>query len=397
MLTLQLIGAMLVRLLAVSTALLFTSVLASTAHEIRPAVSDITLSESSAEIQITLTAETLMAGIDATAVADTNDAPEAARYDELRALEPGELATQFQAAWPEISSGFILMAGETAVLLELAGIEVADMPDFELPRDTRLSLSATLPEDGSDIRFGWTARNGPLIVRQAGGGDDAYAGFLENGAMSEALPREGFVSETAGAVFWRYIFVGFDHIVPKGLDHILFVLGLFFLSLKMGPLITQVTVFTVAHTITLALASLGIVTVSPAIVEPLIAASIVYVAVENIFAKGITPWRPVIIFLFGLLHGLGFASVLGEFGLAPGRFVAGLIGFNVGVEVGQLFVIAMAFILIWLTTRAANMKALTDDETPARSFAVAYRAIALCGSIVIAIIGAYWAVERVIG
>ncbi len=388
---------MLALLGVMSTVLAITFASAVAAHEIRPAISDVELSEEEVNITIKLTGEALVAGIDLAGLNDTNEAPEAELYDQLRALPPEELADQFRGSWDQIAPGFMLKAGDADVALELGEVSVADVDDLELPRDTTVRLSGTLPSDGSDIRFGWDSAYGPLIVRQAGGGDEAYAGFLENGALSEALPRTGAATESAGAVFWRYIFVGFDHIVPKGLDHILFVLGLFFLSMKMRPLLTQVTIFTVAHTITLAMASLGLVTVSPAIVEPLIAASIVYVAVENIFAKGITPWRPVVIFVFGLLHGLGFASVLGEFGLAPGRFIAGLIGFNVGVEVGQLAVILVAFALVVLATKAAEIKQLDDEELPVRSRDVTFRAIALAGSIVIAIIGAYWAVERVLG
>ena len=103
----------------------------------------------------------------------------------------------------------------------------------------------------------------------------------------------------------------------------------------------------------------------------------------------------MIIFCFGLLHGLGFASVLGEFGLAPGRFVVGLIGFNIGVEIGQLVVIGLAMLLITLAVRASRIKSLAQEEDACRDIAVMYRSIATGGSILIAIIGAYWAVERV--
>ena len=140
------------------------------------------------------------------------------------------------------------------------------------------------------------------------------------------------------------------------------------------------TSFTLAHTVTLALGALGIVTIPGSIVEPIIAASIVYVAIENVFSNKLHAWRPVIIFVFGLLHGLGFASVLGEFGLPAGQFVAALIGFNVGVELGQLTVIALAFLTVgywfggkdWYRTR-----------------------IAIPASLVIAAVGTYWFVERV--
>lgn len=359
---------------------IFTFLSAAIAHEIRPAIADVTLNPDRIEMQITLNAETLVAGIDLEGLEDTNDAPEAELYDSLRALPDAEFATRVEAAWADLREGVIVDADGARVLLDLNSVTVEPQSNLELPRDTIVQLSGDLPDNGADLTVGWIAAYGPIILRQMGGGEDAYAGFLDKGALSDPLPRVGVATESGFAVFVRYIGVGFDHIIPKGLDHILFVLGLFFLSLQMRPLVTQITVFTVAHTITLALASLGYVTVNPAVVEPLIAASIVYVAVENIFTNRITWWRPIVIFGFGLLHGLGFASVLGEFGLAPGRFVAGLIGFNIGVEVGQLAVIGLAFLAVgyWFGKKPW------------------YRArVSIPASIVIACIGAYWAFERV--
>lgn len=367
----------------------------SQAHEIRPAVADVTLDDTQIGIQIRLTAESLLAGIDLTGLQDTDEAPEAEKYDELRALGPVDLEAQIKASWSELVNGFVVLAGETPVALTLDTVSFEDPGDLELPRDTLLGLSAALPNDGSLVQVGWQASNGPLIVRQADAGNDAYAGYLEGGEMSEPLPREGAVREGASAVFFRYIVEGFEHIIPKGLDHILFVLGLFFLSFKLRPLVTQVTVFTIAHTITLALASLGYISVNPAIVEPLIAASIVYVAVENLFTTKVTWWRPIVIFGFGLLHGMGFASVLSDVGLAPGRFVVGLIGFNIGVEIGQLTVIALAIGLIWLAVRASEIKRLDPLEETIREHEVMYQGIAIPGSIIIALIGAWWAFERV--
>ena len=141
----------------------------------------------------------------------------------------------------------------------------------------------------------------------------------------------------------------------------------------------QVTSITLAHTVTLALAALGYVTIPASVVEPLIAASIVYVGIENLFARKLLPWRPFVVFCFGLLHGLGFASVLGEIGLNPARFVTGLVGFNIGVELGQLAVIAAAFLAVgwWAGNKPW------------------YRSrIAVPASVVIALVGAYWFVER---
>src|SRR5690606_21600571 len=123
--------------------------------------------------------------------------------------------------------------------------------------------------------------------------------YLTGGQTSEPLPRTGAATQTGLNAFGNYIRIGFAHIVPKGLDHILFVLGLFFFSMRMRPLLTQVTAFTLAHTVTLALATLKIVSVPPQIVEPLIAASIAWVAVENILWQKLTPWRTLVVFGFG--------------------------------------------------------------------------------------------------
>ena len=179
-------------------------------------------------------------------------------------------------------------------------------------------------------------------VNEAGEG---FSAFLSNGDTSGLIVVSGATTGAWGA-FVDYVGVGFEHIVPLGLDHILFVIGLFLLSTQMRPLLLQITAFTLAHTVTLALGILGIVNLPGSVVEPLIALSIVYVAVENILADRLRPWRPAIVFLFGLLHGLGFAGVLSEFGLAPGQFAVSLISFNIGVELGQLFVVVVCFAVV---------------------------------------------------
>src|SRR5438094_3776756 len=109
--------------------------------------------------------------------------------------------------------------------------------------------------------------------------------------------------------------------VPKGLDHMLFVLGIFLLSRRLRQVLAQVSAFTIAHSVTLALSIYGLVSVSPNIVEPLIAASIAYVAIENIFMSELKPWRLALVFGFGLLHGMGFAGALKELGLPRSEFV----------------------------------------------------------------------------
>lgn len=191
--------------------------------------------------------------------------------------------------------------------------------------------------------------------------------------LREAPP----VASRLGVAF-EYARLGFAHILPKGVDHILFVLGLFLLSSAWRPLLMQVTAFTIAHSLTLALSMYGIVRLPSEIVEPLIALSIAIVAIENIATAKLHVWRSAIVFAFGLLHGLGFAGVLTELGLPRSEFATALIAFNVGVELGQLSVIACAFLLIGWWRK--------------RSWYRPYVTIPL--SVIIAALGLYAAVQR---
>ena len=176
-----------------------------------------------------------------------------------------------------------------------------------------------------------------------------------------------------------YLVTGFKHIVPLGFDHILFVLSLFLLSPKLKPVLWQATAFTVAHSITLGLAMFKVITPTPAIVEPIIAISIVYVALENIFSPRLKKSRVGVVFLFGLVHGMGFANALTTMGLPQNAYLTSLIMFNVGVELGQLTVILTAFFLFgkWFGNKPYYRK---------------YIVIPL--SVCIVIIAAYWTVQR---
>ncbi len=181
-------------------------------------------------------------------------------------------------------------------------------------------------------------------------------------------------------VGWIYLKLGFTHIVPYGLDHILFVLGLFFLSPHIKPLLKQITAFTVAHSITLSLAMFNIVSVPAGIVEPVIALSIIYIAVENIRQQKLNSWRLIVVFVFGLVHGLGFAGVLKELGLPKTQFINALITFNIGVELGQIAVIFIAYVIIGLWFKSKEWY---------------HRRIIVPASAAIAIVALYWAIERV--
>jgi hypothetical protein len=327
---------------------LVVSVAASSAHEVRPAIGDLRTDEGDLSLVLRLSMEPVLAGVDLEGVDDTNDTDGAETVDTLRALSPDELRTAIEADLDQIMSTISIQADGAEVALQVTRIEVEDVPQIDLPRETRLFLTGDMPDGARALTVSWPSEYGTLILRQLDV-EDGFTGYL-SGGTSDPIPLSGGAMTGWGA-FSYYIPVGFDHIVPKGLDHILFVLGLFFLSTRLGPLLWQISAFTLAHTVTLALGALGYVNIPGSIVEPIIAASIVYVAVENIVSDKLHRWRPLVIFVFGLLHGLGFASVLGHFGLPADQFVPALIGFNVGVEVGQLSVIAFAFILVALAQR----------------------------------------------
>jgi len=348
------------------------------AHEVVPTIADLTVEDGAARVDMRVNLEAQLSGIDLDAVEDTDAAENAADYDALRALSPAEVAARAQALVATWNTGPLVMVDGAPVALSVTTVTVPDVADIELPRISDVILTGVVPDGASAVTVSWPAGAGDLVLRQQGV-EAPYTGLISGGGNSGPIALAGGDAASGWQTFVGYIPVGFDHILPKGLDHILFVLGLFFLSTRLGPLLWQISAFTLAHTVTLALGALGLVNVPGSIVEPLIAASIVYVAVENIFAQKLNPWRPVIVFGFGLLHGLGFASVLGEFGLPDGQFIPALIGFNIGVELGQLTVIALAFIAVgWLAGRPWYR-----------------RMISIPASCAIAAVGAFWVVERV--
>lgn len=211
---------------------------------------------------------------------------------------------------------------------------------------------------------------------------DAFQEDTRGTAPPPAPPGPGGTSPAPvrGNSAWQFIELGFTHILPKGLDHILFVLGLFLLSPQLKPLLWQVTAFTLAHSITLALAVLGIFALPGRVVEPLIALSIAVVAIENLFRQEVSPWRWVAVFGFGLIHGLGFAGVLNEVSLPRDQIGVALLSFNIGVELGQLALIALAFAATkWCEGRAWYAPWV---RRPA--------------CLLIALAGAVWTVERLV-
>jgi len=352
-------------------------------HEIRPAVVDVAVDEQRYEIVIAANLEALIAGV-SPVHRDTDESPRAREYNRLRALAPAELEREAIRFVPSLLGGVRVEFDGESARPRVASVSVPPVGDVGISRISRIRLEGETPAGAATFRWRYAPEFGSSVLRVRRAGDaDVLATWLKDGQASDPVPLRGALAapgrvELAG----QYLALGFTHILPKGLDHILFVLGLFLLSARVRPLLIQVTAFTVAHSITLALGIYGVVSLSPAIVEPLIAASIVYVAVENLVTTRLHAWRPVVVFGFGLLHGMGFAGVLHEVGLPRSEFVTGLVAFNVGVELGQLVVIALACALavFWRRDRAG------------------YRArVVIPASALIAAVGLYWTVERAIG
>lgn len=243
-----------------------------------------------------------------------------------------------------------------------------------------IRLTGEVPPDSKQFVF-WASRSFGNVILEFVDSTGLFMTqqLLEKGARSDPYLL-GRPAEAAGflSVVRDYVVLGFEHIIPEGLDHILFVLGLFLLSTKLGPLLWQVSAFTLAHTATLAFSTYGVIQLAPSIVEPLIAVSIAYVAIENVCTSKLHAWRPIVVFFFGLLHGLGFSGVLQELGLPSGRVATALVSFNVGVELGQLAVIALAFLVVgWFRHRPWYR-----------------RRIVIPTSLAIAAVGLYWSLER---
>jgi hypothetical protein len=269
--------------------------------------------------------------------------------------------------------------GQRAMLVPAGTRDVAGRPDV-----VSVDLSGRVPASAGRMTFRSTAIFGtyPLLVRRANdeeAPDDRYE-WLSGARTSRAYDLSEFAAAPAGATFFDAAVLGFRHIVPDGLDHILFVLGLFLLTTRVRAILIQVSAFTAAHSLTLGLGLAGVVSMPAAMVEPLIALSIVYVGVENLRSTSLARARVVVVFGFGLLHGLGFAEALASLELSRGGWLTTLAGFNVGVEIGQLAVIALAALAAWSLGVQQNT----------------YRAwIVRPASLTIAVCGVLWPVDRV--
>jgi hydrogenase/urease accessory protein HupE len=333
--------------------------------------------------------------------------PQPAAY---HALTQSSVETQKAAvvrALPAILGAMEFYAGDTRLALELQSFAMPKLPleafsDPAQDKSAELRFTAKLPRNGGPLVMvvpyaapvehpvlfaAGTPTNGVLLrswVEEGPGEPFDWSQLQTEAAGNGPKAADAEIRPPAARApwyvdFWTYLRLGFKHIVPDGLDHILFVLALFFLGQTWRKLVAQTTVFTIAHATTLFLSRYGVVNLPGNYVEPLIAFSIACIALENIWRPQLGAARLVLVFAFGLVHGLGFAGSIAEVEFPRDQFVMALLGFNLGVDAGQLFIIAVALLLVgWWRDKPWFRARVT---------------IPCCAAI--AAIGLFWTVQRI--
>lgn len=351
--------------LCITIALLFVG--CAWAHPTVPTVAEVRVSqgEHGGVVEVIVTHDAL-----AYALNDTSARVMDWQMYELLEGPADTLAAALLDGRERFAAGFELVADgrpATFELVEAPTLEAveawkAENPSLRLPVTMDFVLRAELPPGAMGLsiraphvldgvflvmhRPGTEAVYLPLRVAEVSPRIDVSIVGVPDPETDQGPTRARSVPAESPGVFrvgWRYVVLGYRHIVPEGTDHQLFILALFLLNTRLRDLLLQTSIFTLAHTCTLALASLDVVRVSPGIVEPVIAASIAFVAIENLFTTESRPWRTATAFVFGLAHGLGFGTELNAIGLPRDQLVLGLVGFSIGVEAGHATILVAAF------------------------------------------------------
>ncbi len=359
----------------------------SHADVVKPALIEISAyTTGKLKIEIRASVEALLTGINAR-YKNTKDAPNAKKYDLYRHMNPKELGAVFKDFEPRLLKAVFLKVDGKKVKLHVSKTHIPPKGYTKVPRISVITLTGIFPSSAQSLDFTYPIKfsDSAIRVRQV---DEAAQKwhwsswqYIRKGNDPKPFSLEElFKKPSTFSVIKNYLIAGFEHILPKGVDHILFILGIFLFAAKLSPLLWQVTMFTLAHTITLGLAMSGYISLPARIVEPLIALSIAYVGIENLFHRKLRNSRLALVFGFGLLHGLGFASVLSDFGMPSHAFMTALVSFNIGVEFGQLTILATAWFSVayWLRNKPDIYR----------------KYVIIPGSLLISIIALYWFVER---
>ncbi len=356
------------------------------ADVVKPALVEISVfSDGRYSVELRASIEALLTGINAR-YKNTTEAPTADEYDRLREMLPEDLAREFESFKIEIIREVGIRFDGQKVTPRIGRVDIPERGYTKVPRISVIQLEGEVPYGARTLSWYYPERFGDnaVRVRQVDQAAEKYHWsswqWIRDNSVSEPFSlTEVAIPRTQAMVIQDYVIAGFEHILPVGMDHILFIIGLYLFSARIRPLLWQVTMFTLAHTITLGLAMYGLVQLSASIVEPLIALSIVYVGIENIWHRRLAGSRLVLVFLFGLLHGIGFAGMLTDFGMPKDAFATALISFNIGVEFGQLAIILGAWLLVGLWFGRKPW----------------YRSvIVIPGSAIISLIALYWFWER---
>ena len=372
--------------------LLISASFSSHADVVKPALVEISVNTNgSFSIEVRASIEALLTGINSR-YKNTKDAPNAQAYDDLRVLSREQLLLSFQKFETQFYQQIKLSFDDKPTQFKITAVEIPEPGYVKVPRISVITLAGEVPVTAQSLSWYYPMSFGDnaVRVRQIDEANEKWHWsawqWLRKDQTSQPFSlTEVFTQQSLLEIISTYLVSGFEHILPKGLDHILFILGIFLLSIHLRPLLWQVTMFTIAHTITLGLSMNGVITLPANIVEPLIALSIAFIAIENILSPKLHKSRLFIVFGFGLLHGLGFASVLTDFGMPENDFATALISFNIGVEIAQLAIILIAYLFLGYGLR----RHLADDQQ--------YRKIVVIpGSLIIASIGLYWTYDRII-
>lgn len=368
-------------------ALLLGGPAAVSADVVKPALVEISVNTGGTySVEIRASIEALLTGIN-TRYRNTQDAPNAEEYDALRVMEAEDLQLAFEPFTQRFTEEIRLLFDDQAVPLTVTRVEIPEPGYTKVPRISVIYLEGKIARSVQSVRWYYPQAFGDnaVRVRQVDEVNEKWHWsdwqWLRRDEPSAPFSlTEVFTEQPVTAVIKTYLAAGFDHILPRGMDHILFILGIFLLSTQMRPLLWQITMFTVAHTITLGLSMSGIFSLPAYIVEPLIALSIAWIGIENIFARTLHKGRLALVFGFGLLHGMGFASMLKDFGMPDHAFFTALFSFNIGVELGQLAIITLAFLAVglWFADRAWYRQV-----------------VVVSGSLAIAAVGLYWTYDRI--
>ena len=362
------------------------------AHDVNQVKSEMKIADAGWQAQVEIECWALYPE-DGAHLPDENDPDHFAGADWMKQLTQAELTKMKQTAETYLRDCFQLTLGGEKLTYEIEFLDFA-VPDpvWKLTENGqavyRMALRGTWAADASGaLQLQWSDYSDePLSLQlhtpEANGVDQIRVMRVLVGTpeVLTQVSAAGKVEQAKKTSLVEWIVHGFQHIIPKGLDHILFILGLFLLQPKIRPLLAQSTAFTIAHSITLGMVVAGWFTVPSSIVEPAIALSIAYVGLENMWVKELKPWRVLLIFALGLLHGMGFASVMKDLDIPAGSIFTPLLGFNIGVECGQLAVLLGAF----LVTGAILQRPI-------------FARVRWVGSLLIGLMGLYWTIERIVG